>query len=266
MIAPLVALALLAPPSATERFPGESVPHVFLVIDEETGRALRADDAEAAEAERFPAGDAIRPIVALAALEEGAADPEETVDCDSTCWGRGRHGAPSLLDALAVSCDPWFREVESRLARDALEERARALGFAARSDASPAAWEVTARAWVALWSKLVEGALGERALSTPTLLAAAGTAVTSPRGSAHSLYDPTASARAFAGAGGSGAWVSGTFRADERHSWIFALFVRGGTVPLATARARALLDETLRVYRASTAERGGEPLPPLEER
>ncbi|MGH2569724.1 MAG: hypothetical protein ACRDGR_00770, partial [bacterium] len=106
----------------------------------------------------------------------------------------------------------------------------------------------------------------ERALTAPTLLAAAGTAVTSPRGSAHSLYDPAASARAFTGAGGSGAWVTGTFRADERHSWIFALFVRGGTAPLATVRARALLEETLRVYRTSTAERGGEPLPPLDER
>jgi hypothetical protein len=266
VIAHLAVLALFAPPSATERFGADGWPHVLLVVDEQGGQLVRADDAGAAEEERFPAGDAIRPIVALAALEEGAVDPEETVDCDSTCWGLGRHGSPMLLDALAVSCDSWFREAESRVPREALSERARALGFDTRSGGPPTTWGVTARAWINLWSRLADGSLGERALSAPTLLAAAGTAVTSPKGSAHSLYDPTATTRAFAGAGPAGAWVAGTFRADERHSWIFALFVRGGTAPLATARARALLEETLRVYRTSTAERGGEPLPPLDER
>ena len=47
------------------------------------------------------------------------------------------------------------------------------------------------------------------------------------------------------------------FHVDERHSWVFALFVPEGSPQLAAARASALLDETLRVYRTSTAERGG---------
>jgi len=266
VIAFVAALAFVAPPPASEHFRDEGRPHVFLVVDRETGTRVRADDAEAAEGEAFPAGDAIRPVVAFAALESGAVDPEDTVDCDESCWALGRHGSPGLLDALAVSCDTWFRRVEPRVPRAALAEAARKLGFDARADEPPAAWGVTARAWVALWERLGTGSLGRRALTAPTLLAASGLAVTSPRGAAHALSDPRTEVRALGGASPSGAWIAGTFRADDRHSWIFALYVRGGTAPLAAARAAGLLDETLRVYRRSTAERGGVPLPALDDR
>lgn len=259
----VVCLVLVSPPPAAERFPAESGSHVLLVVDRRTGELVRADDAEAAETRAFPAGDAIRPITALAALESGAADPEDTVDCDDACWGRGSHGSPALLDALAFSCDSWFAEVP--VDRVALETQAAAAGFEVRG-ADPTGWGVTARAWTELWSRLAVGSLGRRSVSAPTLLAASGLSVTSARGTAHSLWDPTAQARVFAGDSEAGAWICGMYHVDERHSWIFALFVPEGSVQLAAARAAALLDETLRVYRTSTAERGGVPLPSLRDR
>jgi hypothetical protein len=264
--ASLSLLVLVSPPPASERFPEEGRSHVFLVVDRLSGDFVRADDPDAAEAQRFPAGDVIRPIVALAALETGAVDPEETVDCDSSCWGLGRHGSPDLLDALAVSCDTWFRDVETRIPRHALAEQAKEFGFDADPGEPPTAWGVTARAWVDFWVGLATGSLGRRSVSAPTLLAASGLSVTSPRGATHSLYRPTVQTRAFSGGSDAGAWICGAFHVDERHSWVFALFVPEGSPQLAAARASTLLDETLRVYRTSTAERGGVPLPRVEER
>ena len=85
--------------------------------------------------------------------------------------------------------------------------------------------------------------------------------MTSPRGVARSLDRPRLGARAQAGAAAEGAWVAGIWRASTERRWAFALYVRGGTTALATARCAHLLTETQRVVRNSSYERGGEPWP-----
>jgi hypothetical protein len=266
MFAWIVPLAVLATvPPARDQFPQEAPSHILLVVSAASGNIVRADDAEACESQYFPAGEAIRALAALTALEDAVFDPEETFDCDSTCWANGHHGSSTLADALAMSCDTYFLHLDTIVPRASLEEQAAAAGFDVKPETPPEMWGATARNWVELWSTLSGGAPGRRAGSASTFLAAGGLAVSSPRGSAHTLQHPTTRTRALTGASEEGAWVSGTFRANGR-SWIFALFARGGTTPLATSRAAFLLHETLRIYRRSTHERGGAPPPPLDER
>lgn len=66
----------------------------------------------------------VKGMVALAALTEGAFDPDETVTCrgstrlgDRTfhCWRREGHGRVNYHDAVKTSCDIYFYEAARRL-------------------------------------------------------------------------------------------------------------------------------------------------------
>jgi len=273
---PLALLLLVlqaAPPPARDRFP-ETVPsHVFLVVEAGTGEVVRADDAAAAEREAFPAGQAWRFLLAVAGLEEGRLDPDERVPCDSTCWGRGSHGAPTLAEALAFSCDTWIRHAREAVPPADIVRHAKRLGFtppAADSlvpdrERPGSAWLVTAREWTDFWRGVQQGRPALGTSTTSTLLTAAGLAVSSPRGVARALHDPANRVRVLVGGDEEGCWVTGTFRRRGPLRWVFALYVRGGSPALATARAGFLLDETVRAYEHSTSERGGEAPAPIDE-
>ena len=273
MLLALAALLLLpVPPPPRDHFPDDpGDAHVFLAIDARSGEIVRSDAPVAADREWLPAGETARVLVALAGLEDGVLGPDETIACDDDCWAKGRHGELPLAEALAYSCDTYFREAVSRVPATSLTREARRAGFERRprtptgGDEFDPDWDATAREWVEFWSRLTRGDFAGRSSATSTLLAAATLAVSSPRGTARALYDPRHRAGAITGSTSEGVWVTGSYSAHG-FSWVFALFVREGTDTLGAARAARLLEETLRVFQSSTYERGGFPLPPLDER
>ncbi len=91
-----------------------------------------------AVAGQYPPGSTFKPVVALAALEAGAVDPEETVFCPGHrrlgdrrfhCWKRGGHGKVAMREAIARSCDVYFYDVALRVGIERIAAMAHRLGF-----------------------------------------------------------------------------------------------------------------------------------------
>jgi hypothetical protein len=253
----LVAPAPLPPPS--ERFPASTPGHVLVVLDVASGELVRSGDPEAAAGEPFPLGDALRPLLALAALEGGQLEPEESIRCDSRCWANGAHGEPTHVSAAAWSCDTFFLELRKRLAWEAVRDWSIRAGFLPAADGDEV--QATVEAMAEFWRSLGRGRLPISESTLSELLAAGGISVVSPRGVARALNRPRLGARAEAGAAGDGAWVAGLWQLSTEQRWAFALYLREGTTTLATARCANLLEETARVIRSSSHERGGRPWP-----
>jgi penicillin-binding protein 2 len=88
----------------------------------------------------YPPGSTFKPIVALAALEAGAVNPDTPVSCpgylelgDATfhCWKKGGHGTLRLRDAIKQSCDVYFYEAARRAGIDRIAAMAHRFGFGA---------------------------------------------------------------------------------------------------------------------------------------
>ena len=86
----------------------------------------------------YPPGSTFKMVTALAALEAGALDPEETVYCGGYtevsgtrfhCWRAGGHGNMNLHDSLKQSCDCYYYEVGQRAGIDNIAIMARKLGI-----------------------------------------------------------------------------------------------------------------------------------------
>ncbi|MEL6953442.1 MAG: penicillin-binding protein 2 [Pseudomonadota bacterium] len=91
----------------------------------------------------YPPGSTYKMIVALAALEAGVVDIEETVTCDGFiefggrnfhCWRRGGHGRVDLVEAISQSCDVYFYELAQRVGIEAISDMARRLGCGVEHD------------------------------------------------------------------------------------------------------------------------------------
>lgn len=91
----------------------------------------------------YPPGSTYKMMVALAVLESGVIEPEETVYCPgfvdvgSTrfhCWKRGGHGNINLHESLKQSCDSYYYEVSQRIGIDAISEMAAKFGVGVRHD------------------------------------------------------------------------------------------------------------------------------------
>jgi penicillin-binding protein 2 len=91
----------------------------------------------------YPPGSTFKMVTALAALEAGLLDPEETVHCPGHrdvsglrfhCWRRGGHGNVNLHESLKVSCDVYYYEIGQRVGIDAIAAMARRLGLGVRPD------------------------------------------------------------------------------------------------------------------------------------
>jgi hypothetical protein len=248
-------VALAVAPALHEHYPDEGAPtHAFLLVEAATGNVVRAEGGEILDASH-PWGDLRRLILAVAGLEDGRLDSRRTVHCDSTCWAHGSHGEVALVDGLAWGCDTWdaaLPDVDpAELARIAttlgLHETAKAEGDSGR---------VTAEGCVAFWRVLSSLSIDLRADTSTQLLAVAGASVSSPRGVARLLYDPHRRTRAFVFGGAEGAWAIGG-RSVLGREWAFAVYIPRGTPALAASRTARLLEETRRVARRSTVERGG---------
>jgi penicillin-binding protein 2 len=88
-------------------------------------------------------GGIFKTVTALAALRNGHASIEETIDCPGTreiggsvhaCWKHGGHGPVTLVQALGQSCDLYFCELAHRTGVDALRQTARDFGLGTMFD------------------------------------------------------------------------------------------------------------------------------------
>lgn len=91
----------------------------------------------------YPPGSTFKIVTALAALEEGVLDPEESIYCRGYvdvsgtrfhCWKRAGHGNVNLHESLKQSCDSYYYEVSQRVGIDKMTEMAQRLGLGQRHD------------------------------------------------------------------------------------------------------------------------------------
>ena len=91
----------------------------------------------------YPPGSTFKMITALAALEDGVIDAEETVNCRGFvevygtrfhCWKRGGHGNMNLHESLKQSCDCYYYEIAQRVGIDKMSEMAVKFGLGVKHD------------------------------------------------------------------------------------------------------------------------------------
>jgi penicillin-binding protein 2 len=87
---------------------------------------------------QYPPGSVVKPIIALAALENKIVDQDYTHFCPGKielygqefyCWKDGGHGRINLKEAIKKSCDIYFYEVARLLGVDRLAETIRKFNF-----------------------------------------------------------------------------------------------------------------------------------------
>jgi penicillin-binding protein 2 len=124
-------LALVTKPSYDPNaFPGG--------IDTETWQQLTSDERRPIQnraiSGQYPPASTYKAFAAAAALQEGVADPNETIFCPGSfrlgrrtynCWKRKGHGSVDLRKALKSSCDVYFYQIGLRLGVDRLAKFAR---------------------------------------------------------------------------------------------------------------------------------------------
>jgi penicillin-binding protein 2 len=106
----------------------------------------------------FP-GSTYKVVVAIAALQEGLIEADDTIDCPGyfqygdrrfRCWNRSGHGETNLHSALAESCDVYFYQLGLQLGIDRMAQYAYELGFGERPGLGfngDSAGVVPTRAW-----------------------------------------------------------------------------------------------------------------------
>ncbi len=89
----------------------------------------------------FAPGSIYKPVVALAALEEGIVKPESTFKCHGSfelgidkfhCHKRAGHNKTNLLQALANSCDVYFYKIGVELGIDRIAKYANLFGLGSK--------------------------------------------------------------------------------------------------------------------------------------
>ncbi len=87
---------------------------------------------------QYAPGSTFKMVVALAALEAGLTDSDDTVFCRGHvelgkarfhCWKRGGHGTVNLIQALQQSCDVYFYDLARRLGINRIAAMAEKLGL-----------------------------------------------------------------------------------------------------------------------------------------
>ncbi|MGI5924489.1 MAG: penicillin-binding protein 2 [Lentisphaeria bacterium] len=90
----------------------------------------------------YTPGSIVKPLVALAALEHGAIEPDEVYDCTGRylvgnhpirCTRSYGHGPIDLLEAMTVSCNPYFIHAGIETGIDALNPMYAAAGVGEKS-------------------------------------------------------------------------------------------------------------------------------------
>jgi penicillin-binding protein 2 len=92
----------------------------------------------------YPPGSTVKPMVALAALEYGVVQPEDTRFCQGYFqlpgdshryrdWKKGGHGTVNMHSAIAQSCDVYFYGLAERLGIDRLHDFLAQFGLGAQT-------------------------------------------------------------------------------------------------------------------------------------
>ena len=91
----------------------------------------------------YPPGSTFKMVTALAALEAGEVDSQETVKCKGHvevsgrkfhCWKRSGHGNTNLINSLKRSCDVYYYEMAQRAGIEKISAMARRLGLGTKFD------------------------------------------------------------------------------------------------------------------------------------
>lgn len=91
---------------------------------------------------QYPPASTYKMVTALAGLSEGVINQDTIYYCAGSmmlhgrryhCWKRSGHGAVSLIEALAQSCDVYFYQVGLKVGVNALAKYGRSLGFGAQT-------------------------------------------------------------------------------------------------------------------------------------
>ena len=91
---------------------------------------------------QYAPGSTFKVLVALAALEHGLIDPDETFYCNGSmvlgnhrfhCWRERGHGRMNMLQGIAQSCDVYFYELAKKVGIDHIAEMARRFGLGSTS-------------------------------------------------------------------------------------------------------------------------------------
>lgn len=91
----------------------------------------------------YPPGSTFKMVTALAALEDGVIEAEDTVRCVGHadvfdvrfhCWKRSGHGNMNLNESLKQSCDVYYYDVAQRVGIDKIAAMGRKLGLGVRHD------------------------------------------------------------------------------------------------------------------------------------
>lgn len=95
-----------------------------------------------ATAGTYPPGSTLKPLTAVAALEEGVIDLKDTIrdtgrwvypndptNSGAWCWNRSGHGKVNITEAITVSCNYFFAEMGYRLGLDTFSNYLTAFGL-----------------------------------------------------------------------------------------------------------------------------------------
>ncbi len=108
-------------------------------LTENTFRPLASKSVQGA----YPPGSTFKMMTALAALEEGMAQPDETVYCPGHlevagrrfhCWKRGGHGNVDLQNSLKQSCDVYYYDLAVKVGIEKISAMAQRFGLGVRHD------------------------------------------------------------------------------------------------------------------------------------
>jgi penicillin-binding protein 2 len=91
---------------------------------------------------QYPPGSTFKIVMSIAALEEGAINPETPLGCSGSMafgnrvfrdWKKEGHGSVDFRKGLVQSCDVYFYQVGQRLGVDKIAHYARALGLGTKT-------------------------------------------------------------------------------------------------------------------------------------
>lgn len=143
----------------------------------------------------YPPGSTFKMVTALAALEAGVIDPQETITClgklkvsdrDFHCWKSGGHGKMDFEASLRESCDVYYYELALQVGIEKIAEVGRMLGLGVRHDIPMSAitagimpdkdWKAAARGQEWVVGDTVNAAIGQGFVLTSPLQLAVMTA------------------------------------------------------------------------------------------
>jgi penicillin-binding protein 2 len=93
--------------------------------------------------EHYPPGSTYKPIMALAALEEGVIDDRTEVTCTGSfkfgrrpfhCWKKWGHGKVDVYKAIRESCDVFFYKIATKMDIDVLSKYAMFFGLGKKTN------------------------------------------------------------------------------------------------------------------------------------